>query len=423
MKKPGIRLITLLGSPGIGKARLSIETARRSIQDFEDGVFFVHLAPLDEASLGASTITQSIGYIERGGSSSVEILKKGMADRHILLILDNCEHLIDDVAALVSDLLSACPYLKIFATSRESLRVTGEWLYPVPALEVPQDNASVDIQSMQQFPALALFAERARAVRPEFTLNEKNIQAVASICNQLDGLPLAIELIASRMRLMSPQSLLERMSNQFILSADGLRAVPERQKTLKNATGWSYDFLTSEEQKLFAYLSVFSGGFTLEAAESIFSGISTDRTVTALITSLSDKSLLLRTYGSSGEICFSMLFTIQQFALEHLSQTGDEQQIRDAHLDYFIRYAEHAEKEIRGPRQAEWIEQIETEHNNNRAALEWAISAQKTDAALRLLWALGWPWEVRGHYNEAYGWLKFEACPTFIAIPCSIHRF
>lgn len=405
LRKPDTRLITLIGPPGIGKTRLSIEVAREAQNDFPDGVFFASLAPLDDAALIAPTIVQSLGYVERKGQPDSEMLKAGIGDKHLLLLLDNCEHLIEDIASLASDILSACPRLKIIATSRESLRVPGEWQYPVPALELPRVDALADTTSAMQNPAVALFSERARAVRPEFTVNTNNFQAIASICNQLDGLPLAIELIASRMRLMSPQALLERMSGQFILSADGMRAVSARQKTLNNAIGWSYDFLSAGEQKLFVYLSVFSGGFTLEAAESIFGGMEFDKTITEILTSLSDKSLLLRTINAQDEVRFNMLYTIQQFARERLQEIGNEGQVRDAHLNYFVRYAEMAEKEMRGPRQVEWIERIEAEHNNNRAALEWSVSSQKTESAFRLIKALGWSWEVRGHYNEARDWL------------------
>jgi non-specific serine/threonine protein kinase len=418
LKKPEIRLITLIGPPGIGKTRLSLECSRVSVQEFKDGVFFVPLAPLDDASLIASTIIQVVGYVERGERTSQEILKTGISDRQILLILDNCEHVIDGVASLVSELLSACPHIKILATSRESMRVPGEWLYPVPGLDMPPERVLTNVQKAGQFPALALFAERARAVLPEFALNENNLKFVASICNQLDGLPLAIELIASRMRLMSPKELAERMSNQFLLSADGMRSVPERQKTLGNAIGWSYNQLSFEEQKMFVCLSVFSGSFSLNAAESIFATMFTGRPVTELIASLSDKSLLLRSSSHGGETRMSMLYTIQQFALEHLRQIGDEDRIRDAHLEYFVQYAEIARKEIRGSRQVEWLERIENEHNNNRAAMEWAISSQKTEAALRLFCALGWPWEVRGYNNEAYAWLnKIRNLPDILQYP------
>lgn len=412
LSKTDARIITLIGPPGIGKTRLSIETARESLSNFSDGVFFIEFAPLDDTSHIAPTIVQTLGYTDISNRPALDLLKYGIGDKLILLVLDNCEHLIDEVAPLASGLLSACPRLKILATSRESLRVPGEHLYPVPQLELPKEISFIDMDTASQFPALTLFAERAHAVRPDFSLNEDNVQAVVSICSQLDGLPLAIELIASRIRLMTPQALLERMSGQFVLSADGMRAVSARQKTLSNAIKWSFDSLAKEEQKLFAYLSVFSGGFTLDAAEAVFSGIEFEKTIPEIITSLSDKSLLVRTTDTQGEVRFDMLFPIQQFALEHFRKTENEVQIRDVHLEHFVQYAENAEKELRGLLQAEWIEKIETEHNNNRAALEWAVSSQKTESALRLFCALGRPWEVRGHYQEAFRWLdRIHALP------------
>jgi len=205
---------------------------------------------------------------------------------------------------------------------------------------------------------------------------------------------------------MSLQALLERMSGQFVLSADGMRAVSARQKTLNNAIKWSHDFLPAEEQKLFAYLSVFPGGFTLDAAETIFSGMFQDRTVSDIITSLTDKSLLVRTTDAKGEIRFSMLFPIHQFAMDKLHRTGEETKIRDAHLVYYVNLAETGDREMRGPHVAEWVDHFQEEHDNIRAALEWAISIRKTEAALRLLSALGWYWEVRAHYREAFIWLE-----------------
>jgi len=403
-----IRLVTLIGPPGIGKTRLSIESARIALPDFPDGIFFVALAPLDDPSLIPSTIVQTLGFVEAKNQPASQQLMDGIGNKQLLLVLDNCEHLIVDVALFASELLSACSRLKILTTSREALRIPGEWLFPVPALGVPFDSSSVDIDTFSEFPALVLFSERARAVRPDFELNAENIKTVASICNQLDGLPLAIELIAARIRILSPEPLLARLNDRFVLSADGMRAVSARQKTLNQAIDWSYDLLSSEEQQLFAFLSVFSGGFTLEAVEAIFSRKLQEKSASDLVLSLLDKSLLQRTFDRKvpNEPRFNMLVTVQQFALGRLRSTGRKAEIRDWHLTYFLDFAEQAEVEIHGPDQVEWMDRLEKEYDNFRAALEWCVSGQKTEIALRLLGALGWAWHVRGHYREIRSWFE-----------------
>ena len=418
LSREDIRLVTLIGPPGIGKTRLSIETARTELSTFPDGVFFVALAPLDDPSLIALTIVQALGYVETKHVPTRQQLMDGIGGKQMLILLDNCEHLIENVAPLTSDLLSACSQLKILATSREALRVPGEWLYPVPVLAVPKESSSINIETASKFPGLALFAERARAVRPDFALNAENIQAVSSICAQLDGLPLAIELIAARIRLMSPESLLARLDDQFTLFADGMRALPPRQKTLNNAIAWSYNLLSDEEKKLFAYLSIFSGGFTLEAAETIFSRTVSEKSVTDLIASLLDKSLLQRTLDEDGEPRFNMLVTIHQFALDHLRNMGEEKEIRNWHVAYFLDFAENANKEIHGPDQVIWLDRLEAEHDNFRAVLDWCITNQSTEAALRLSAALGWTWLVRGYYSEVLSWFdKLCALPNIKVYP------
>ncbi len=405
LSDPDIRLITLIGPPGVGKTRLSIEAAREPLSNFPDGVFFVPLVPLDDSNLLAPTIVRTLGFVETGHQSPLERLKMGIREKQLLLVLDNLEHLIEGVAPLVSDLLLACPYLKILTTSREALRVPGEWLYSVPALDVPRESSTVVMETVAEFPALTLFAERARAVRSDFALNDDNVQAVAAICAQLDGLPLAIELIAARMRLMSPESLLTRLSDQFTLYADGMRAIPARQKTLHNAIGWSYNLLSAEEQGLFAQLAIFSGGFTLEAAESIFSRTITTKSVPDLITSLLDKSLLQRILDQRGEPRFSMLVTIQQFALDRLRSMRVEIEVRDWHMAYFLDLAEQANRHMHDSGQVESINRIEKELDNFRAALAWAIDKPTAEPALRLAGALGAFWRMHTDWLEGAAWL------------------
>jgi predicted ATPase/DNA-binding XRE family transcriptional regulator len=407
ISNPYTRLITLIGPPGVGKTRLSIEAAREVLSDFAHGVFFVALAPLQDPNLIASTISQTLGFRETQNQSALERLKFAIGDKQIFVVIDNVEHLIEGTATLVSDLLSACPHLKILTTSREALRVPGEWLYPVPPLDVPEENVSSDVETASHFAGLRLFAERARAVRPDFTLNAQNIQTVTSICTQLDGLPLAIELIAARTRLMSPESLLERLDDQFTLYADGMRAIPARQKTLHNAIAWSYKLLSIEEQELFIRLSVFSGGFTLEAAESIFSQTGTNKPVSELITLLLDKSLLQRVSDreARGGPRFSTLVTIQQFALERLRQMRAETETRDWHLAYFLDFAEQADQHLHGPEQVEWMDRLEMDLDNLRAALAWAMDKSLAEPALRLAGALGTFWSLRAYWLEGARWL------------------
>lgn len=401
-----IRLVTLIGPPGVGKTRLSLEVARAARADFLDGSFFLALAPLEDAALIAPLIVQTLGYGEAKNLPAIRQLLDGIGEKQILLVLDNCEHLIEEVAMLVSDLLSACPRLKILVTSREALRVPGEWVHAVTPLGVPKESSLPGMDTVRQFPALTLFAERARAARSDFSLNPDNLPAVISICRQLDGLPLAIELIAAHMRLMSPQALLERLTDQFVLSANGMRALSARQKTLSAAIGWSYNFLLPEEQRMFAYLAVMPGGFTLEAVISAFSDLFTATIIPELVASLSDKSLLQRITDRCGETRFTMLVTIQQFARNCLRRSGREAEARDRHLAFFLKFAEKGASEIRGPAQAEWADLLESELDNFRSALDWAVSTQNTESALRLLLSLGWPWEVSGHYREARKWLE-----------------
>lgn len=406
-----IRLITLIGPPGIGKSRLGLQVARQMLSAFPDGVFFVPLAPLVRPSQVAPAIFQALGFAESSNQFSVEQLAKSIGDKQLLILLDNLEHLIEDAAALTTKLLTACPHLKVLATSRESLRVPGEWLYSVAPLDFPRDAAPLDIQALAAFPALALFTERARAVSAGFSATTETIQTIASICARLDGVPLAIELIASRIRFHSPQALLRQMDDPFILSADGMRGVPMRQKTLRNAIQWSYDLLSTDEQELLKRISVFSGGLTPDAADWIFTNGAAEKPTAPLIASLTDKSLIQRTLDDDMPR-LNMLMMIREFALQELRKSGNESNTRDQHLAYFLELAEKADRAIHGPDQISWMSQIESEHNNFQTALDWCITNGYTESALRLLGALGWTWWIRGHYSEYRSWfVQVSALP------------
>jgi predicted ATPase/DNA-binding XRE family transcriptional regulator len=401
-----IRLVTLIGPPGIGKTRLGIEAARQSLAEFSDGIFFVALAPLDVPSLIAPTTLQALGYVESKKLPVEKQLVRGIGEKHILIVLDNCEHLVQDAAAFASELLSACPRLKILATSRESLRISGEWLFTVPSLKLPREDSSIDVDSISQYSALTLFTERACAVQPDFVLTSDNLKTVSDICAQLDGLPLAIELIAPQVRLFSPKSLLERLSDQLIFSAKGARTASSRQLSLGHAIGWSYELLTPDERKLFAYLSIFSGGFTLPAAEAVFSKYFAYESISDLIVSLLNKSLLQRALDSQGEARFRMLVTIQHFALERLRNFGEEAKVRDAHLNYFLDLAERVDQEIHGPNQLEWSNRAEIELDNFRASFHWALQMQNAEAGLRLANRLNFWRIIRGYMRDGISWLE-----------------
>ena len=395
-----IRLITLIGPPGIGKTRLSIEAARGVLPNFINGVFFVALAPLNDLSLIAPAIIQALGFVENGEPIPLKRLVDGIGVKQMLLVLDNLEHIIEGIAPLVHELLTRCPLLHILTTSREALHIPGEWLFDVPLLKYPQDTATINMQTASEFSALTLFAERARAVRAEFTLDQSNIRPIASICAQLEGLPLAIELIAPRIRMMSPVSLRAWLDDQFFLSTDGMRAVPSRQKTLENAIEWSYSLLSAEERDLFTGLSVFPGGFTLHAAETIYSQTATGHSISDLVASLSNKSIIQRAPEGSDESRYKMLFTIQQFAQERLRHREGEAQARNWHLAYFLDLARQADKEIHGPAQVEWIRRLELEDDNFRAALDWGMSSRQIELSLRLLNAILEVWIGRHHLSK-----------------------
>jgi predicted ATPase/DNA-binding XRE family transcriptional regulator len=403
---PSIRLLTLIGPPGIGKTSLSLEAARQLTDDFPDGIFFAPLDPLDDPNLVASTIIRSLGLVETEQQSPVERLKDGIGMKQKLLVLDNFEHLINGAAQLVPDLLLGCPHLQILITSREALRVPGEWLYTVPPLSLPEASSELDLERASRFSALRLFTERARAVRPGFSLNMNNIQPVVIICAQLNGLPLAIELIAAQIRLMSPETLLTKLNDQFVLYTDGMRALPPRQKSLHNAIDWSYNLLSREEQNLFVRLSVFSGDFTLEAAESVFSQTVTEKSIPNLVASLLDKSLLQRIWNEDGELRFHMLVPIQQYALNHLARRNEEIEARNWHFDYFLELAEEGEQHMSGHGQLKWLALFESEMNNFRAAFEWNLANQRgSEKSLRLANALFPYWRVRSDFHEAQRWL------------------
>ena len=404
VRSEGMRLLTLTGPGGTGKTRLALQAAADLLEEFDDGVFFVALATITDPELVPSTIAGPLGVKESAEQPLTESLKGYLREKELLLILDNFEQVLEG-APVVGELVAACPKLKVLATSRIPLRLYGEQEYAVPPLALPDPRVLPPVEVLTQYEAVRLFVERARAVKAEFSVTNENAPAIAEICARLDGLPLAIELAGARVRILPPQKMLERLSNRLKLLKGGARDLPTRQQTLRGAIDWSHDLLEEEEKTLFGRLSVFSGGRTLEAIEEI---CDPEGDLDALegVESLVEKSLLRQEEGPEDEPRFVMLETIHEYAREKLEENGEAEETKRAHAEYFLALAEEAESELVGPDQVEWMDRLETEHDNLRAALSWASGSGRIETALRLGGALEWFWKVRGYFAEGGRWLE-----------------
>jgi predicted ATPase len=399
-----VRLVTVTGPGGIGKSRLAVQVANDLVEHFPGGTHFVPLSSLSDPALIPSVIVQAMGIREAGGQSPLQILNENLKDplrASILLLLDNFEHLIQ-AAPLVAGLLAMGPNLKIMVTSRAALHVYGEHEFPVPPLAMPDAQATPSVEVLSQYPAVALFLQRAVAVKPEFELTQENASAVAEICARLDGLPLAIELAAARVKVLSPSSMRTRLTSRLQLLTGGARDMPERQQTLRAAIDWSYDLLTPAEQKLFRRLSVFVGGCTLEGAEAVCDARGDlDLDLLDGMASMVDKSLAQQVEPPRGETRFVMLETIREYALEKLEASGEESLTKRAHAAYCLVLAEEQAADQSGAEGPEWMERLALEHDNFRAALEWLTETGDAEWGLRLGTALFRFWEMREYLAEA----------------------
>jgi predicted ATPase/class 3 adenylate cyclase len=406
LRSTEVRILTLTGPGGTGKTRVSVQAASELTDEYEDGVFFVALAATADPSLVVPTVTRTLGLIEAGNQPPEELLKGYLRDRHILLVLDNFEQVLE-AALLIDEVLHSAPGVKVLVTSRTPLGLYGEHEFPIPPLSLPQSEATPSTEHLADYGAIRLFVDRTRAVKPEFSLTEENARAIAEICERLDGLPLAIELAAARAKLLPPQALLSRLGNRLKLLTGGARNLPERQRTLRNAIEWSYEMLDEGEKTLFARLAVFSGGGTLEAIEAVCDAES-DLPVDPLegVSSLLDKSLLRQVAEQEGEPRFEMLETIREFALEKLEEGADTGAVERVHAEYFLALAERAEPRLWGPEDATWLDRLEQEHDNMRAALSWALEHEEAELALKLSGALRWFWHMGGYYGEGRSWLE-----------------
>ncbi|HEV2460204.1 MAG TPA: hypothetical protein VGS80_17750, partial [Ktedonobacterales bacterium] len=380
--------------------------AAEALPHFADGVFFVSLAPLRDASLVARAIAQAVGLLDQGAQPPAEVLVASLRDKQVLLLLDNFEHL-TAAAPLVADLLAACPGLTVLATSRAALHVRGEHEVPVPPLACPDPADLPLVEALAEVPAVALFVARAQAVDPHFTLNEGNAASVAAICRRLDGLPLALELAAARIRPLSPGALLDGLKHPLPLLTSGPSDLPEHQRTLRDTLAWSYALLTPTEQALFRRLAVCADGCSLQAAEAISSAASPlNCSVLDGISTLLDQHLLLREPDLGGEPRIGMLETLREYARERLEATGEDAVVECAHAAYYLALAERAYPKLKGDEQAVWLARLERDHANLRVALAWAVARAEAEVALRLVVALWWFWHIHGHLSEGRLWIE-----------------
>jgi predicted ATPase/class 3 adenylate cyclase len=389
------RLLTLFGVGGIGKTRLSLQLAARLLDQFPDGAWFVELAPLRDPELVPQATASVLGVKEEPGLTVLDALRKHARDRRMLLILDNCEHLVRACAELARQLLESCPHVKIIASSREHLHLGGEATYAVPALAVPQRPDTATPESLGEYESARLFLDRAVAAQPAFRITAQNAASLAEICRRLDGIPLAIELAAARVRALSVENIAVRLDDRFRLLTGGDRTALPRQQTLRALIGWSYDLLPPEERALFRRLSVFAGGWTLEAAEAVgANGEARAEDVLDLLTRLVEKSLIV--VEAAGER-YRLLETVREYAQERLREFAEQDHARARHLAFYSGFAERARAELNGPQQAAWLARLDLEQENLLAAHAWCDRAPGgADLGLRLVAAMKLYWINRG---------------------------
>ncbi|MBA3274832.1 MAG: XRE family transcriptional regulator, partial [Chloroflexia bacterium] len=400
---PGVRLVTLTGPGGVGKTRLAIHVANDVHGEFSDGVAFVSLAGLTDPRLVLGAMATALGIRELPDRAPLELLSRQLQERRLLVVMDNFEHLLAAATDLAA-LLVACPGLSVLVTSRAPLHVTGEQEYPVRPLALPDPARPFASGDIMLSPAVTLFVRQARAVQPEFAVIEANAAAVAAICARVDGLPLALELAAVRMKTLAPGELEALLGNRLGILTGGPQDHPTRHRTVRATIGWSHDLMPAAEQVAFRQLAVFVGGTTLESAAAV---VADGDTLTALdhLTALMDQSLVQRFEGTDGHARFVMLETIREYALEQLALSGDDMSVRDLHAAHFLQFAERGETELTGPHQADWMTRLETEYGNLRAALGWSIEREDAPASQQFGSALWRFWAASGRLNEGRDWL------------------
>jgi predicted ATPase/DNA-binding SARP family transcriptional activator/DNA-binding NarL/FixJ family response regulator len=413
------RLLTLVGAGGSGKTRLALEVARDLVEACPDGVWIAELSGLSDGTLVPQAVAGALGIREQPGQPLVDTLVDALRVKNMLLILDNCEHLVEAAARLVDMLLDSCPRLRVLATSREPLGVEGEVRWPVLSLSVPDTPRSSTRGELERSEAARLFVERAADRYSGFTLGPENTGAVAEICQRLEGIPLAIELAAARVGLLSVGQISERLEDSLGLLTGGGRTRTPRQRTLHGALDWSHDLLSEQERVLFRRLSVFAGGWTLKAAEAVGTGESVRRgEVLELLSGLVEKSLVVAETPEEGEVRYRLLEPIRHYARQKLEESEEAEVVRRQHTEFFLALAEEAEPKLRGPEQGRWLDRLEPEHDNLRAALDWSAE-RRAESGLRLCAALWQFWYVRGYLSEGRRQLE-EGIARYPAAPAKV---
>ncbi|MFN8499114.1 MAG: tetratricopeptide repeat protein [Anaerolineae bacterium] len=405
------RLVTLTGPGGVGKTRLALAVAA-DLDGFRNGVCFVDLAPIADPSLIPNAVMLALELGDEAGRTPLETITEYLRARDSLLLLDNCEHLIEACSRVAHQLLTYCPSLRILAVSREALGILGETVYPVPPLALPYPTEAPPVDRLSRYDAIALFIQRATAAQPQFALTAANAPAVTQICCRLDGLPLAIELAAARMQVLSPEQIVARLDDRFRFLTLGGRAALPRHQTLRATIEWSHSLLSDAERVLFRRLAVFAGGWTLEAAEQVCAGRDLGASdILEALAQLVSKSLVM-TDVREGEARYRMLETIREYSREKLAEAGEQQALRRRHLEFFAAWTELGRSGLHSVAQKLWLEHFEDEQDNIRAALAWALEDRQIEQGMQIIGALHWFWWSKGYWSEGRDWaLQFLAQP------------